>query len=380
MGWRFFANRLDGDGTETCLHPELPVTSCSITEALSAPMLLEVGLRPESVPMSIFVPWSTAIYAEEDGVIRAAGIIPVEDGVVSADSELAVSATGWSAYLDGMPWANKAKSYIEKDPGHIIPVIWATVQRHRAGNIGLVVPKITTGETVGTPTTYKYVEKGAAGHKKSVKVVDEKAEPFLLARYATADLGASMATLLQEGRIDYREYHRWVGQDIEHKLVMASPRLGRRLSDLRCVIGENVTMVPQVTPAEYASEVVVLGAGDGTKKIIHRSVNPKPPRLRRAVVVNDETVRRKAGAEKRADRLLKLLGGTADDISQVVVHDGPSARIGALTVGDEFRLSGPAGWAGDVDVWLRIVAREWNPIDAPDQVTLTVARADKVAA
>lgn len=380
MGWRFFANRLNGDGTETRLHPELPVTSCTITETLSTPMAMTTTLQPETLPMDVFVPWSTAIYAELDGVIRGAGIIPVTEGVVSDDSTLTVTTVGWPAFIDGLPWVDATKSYIEMDPGHIIPVLWAAAQRHKHGNIGLLVPTINTGRTVGTAATYKTVLKGAAGHKKQVKVVDQKAEPFLLARYETANMGDTMATLCQEGQIEYREYHRWHGSAIEHSLVIASPRIGRRLADLRCVIGENVIVVPQVSPAEYASEVVVLGAGDGPKKIIHRSVNPTPSRLRRAVVVNDELVRRKAAAEKRADRLLKMLGGTADDVSQVVVHDGPSARIGALTVGDEFRLSGPAGWAGRVDVWLRILAREWNPIEAPDQVTLTVARADKVTA
>ena len=55
MTWRVFATRLNGDGTETGLHPQLPATTCPITDALSAPGDLSVTFEPESVDPALFV-------------------------------------------------------------------------------------------------------------------------------------------------------------------------------------------------------------------------------------------------------------------------------------------------------------------------------------
>lgn len=356
--------RLNGDGTETGLRSELPVTSCPIIEPLSAPQQITLTLQPESVDAGLFVPWRTAVYVGSEDQIEAAGIVDI-DGVTSEDSKLTVKCVGWSGYIAGMPWTDKALSYVKTDPGRILRALWLQVQSHQAGNIGLEVPAIATGTTVGTPA----VKKG--------KTVKTAAEPFVLAAYATADLAAAQTTLITEGKIEYRERH-WVENGfVHHALLMASPRLGRRNTDVRLVIAENVNVIPSVESAVYASEVLVLGAGDGPKKIQARQVVASPPRLRRVYLHNQETITRAEAADTLAKSLLKLLAGTADDVEKIVVTDGPSARVGQLVPGDEVLLSGDAGWAGEIEVWLRILEREWDAV-APNTVTLTVARADKV--
>ncbi|PFG16271.1 hypothetical protein ATK74_0805 [Propionicimonas paludicola] len=361
--------RLNGDGTETGLRTEVPATSCPIVDPLTAPQQITLTLEPESIDVGLFVPWQTAVYVGTEDQILAAGIVDI-NGVTSENSKLTVKCVGWSGYIAGMPWTDKALSYVHTDPGKILRAMWLQVQSHHAGNIGLSVPAVSTGTTVGTPAVYGKTKRG----KKTVKTA---AEPFVLASYATADLAAAQTTLLTEGKIEYRERH-WVeGGVVKHALLMASPRLGRRNPDVRLVIGENVTEVPSVDPAQYASEVLVLGAGDGPKKIQSRQLIAAPPRLRRVYLHNQETITRSAAAERLAKSLLKLLAGTADDVEKVVVTDGPSARIGALVPGDEVLLSGDSGWAGPIEVWVRILEREWDEV-APQTVTLTVARADKV--
>lgn len=367
MTWRVFANRLNGDGTETGLHPELPATSCPITDALSAPGDMTVTFEPESVDPALFVAWSTAIYAERDGVILGAGIV---SGVNADGPKLEVACSGWADYITGMPWVDSPQSFVKTDPGRILAKVWAAAQAKPFGDIALEVPTVDTGRTVGTPATYTT--------KKGKKVVKDKAQPFVLAQYETADLGATMTTLLGEGALEYIERHRWDGSTIQHALVLASPRVGRRRADVRLVIGENVQVVPSVADSEYASEVLILGAGEGSKKIMARAINAKPGRLRRVFVGNYSTVTRAAQADTLAAQLLRLLAGTADDLEQIVVVDSPAAPVASLTPGDEVLLSGPAGFAGNVSVWLRILSRTWDPIGAPDQVTLDVARADKV--
>ncbi len=314
---------------------------------------MQAKLSPESGLRSLLVPWSTAMYAEKDGAVQAGAIITK---VEAAGPELSVGCTGWSGYITGMPWVDKAMQFIASDPGPILAMLWETVQGHAHGNIGLAVPSVATGRKVGTKT-----------------------EKLILAQYATADLGAFVTDLLTAGSLEYLERHELVGEQISHQLLVASPRIGRRNPAARLVVGENVIVVPTVDDADYASEVLVLGAGEGTKKVMARSINPAPARLRRVWTVNDDTISRSAAATDTAQRVLRLLAGTTQDVEQIIVFDSPSAPVEALAPGDEVLLSGPAGWAGDLNVWLRILSRTYDPIASPDQVTLEVARADKVA-
>lgn len=164
---------------------------------------------------------------------------------------------------------------------------------------------------------------------------------------------------------------------LSHFLRLGYPTLGRRLDDLRFVIGENVAEIPAVDfeGDDYADEVMVLGAGEGRKMIRATAVKPSG-RLRRVAVVADKSQRSAASATSAASAEVAYRVGLPD-VSDIAVRDHPHAPIGSWTVGDEIFLEGEAGWAGDIGLWVRIIEYSISP-DTSDTARLTVVRTDKL--
>ncbi|NHN55767.1 hypothetical protein G9U51_08255 [Calidifontibacter sp. DB0510] len=139
-GWRYFATRLNGDGTETYLAGDLPLKDVQISQVLSGVDNLDATvpvehdrLRAAGVDYGIFVPWSTAVYAELDGVIRAGGI------VVDVDLDgpsLKLSCDGFTGYLSGMPYGD-VTNLVQVDPLKVAGMIWGHVQSQPGGNLGI---------------------------------------------------------------------------------------------------------------------------------------------------------------------------------------------------------------------------------------------------
>ena len=79
--WRYIASRLNGDGTETFLSYDVPLSGGQTTTALSGPGGINGTITPEIAALQdeygrpILEPWSTAIYAEVDGQIRGGAIL-----------------------------------------------------------------------------------------------------------------------------------------------------------------------------------------------------------------------------------------------------------------------------------------------------------------
>ena len=141
-GWRYFATQLRGDGTETLLSGSLPLRDVQLSEVLSgvddftAVVPVEFDrLKGSRADWSLFVPWSTAIYAELDGEIRGGWI------VVDADvdnGQLKLSGDGWVGYLHGMPY-DDVMQFVNADPLEIAKHIWDHVQSRPHGNVNLRV-------------------------------------------------------------------------------------------------------------------------------------------------------------------------------------------------------------------------------------------------
>jgi hypothetical protein len=199
------------------------------------------------------------------------------------------------------------------------------------------------------------------------------AEPYVLADWCTDDLGAAVTTLAKDTPFDWVESHAWDGDTIAHTLRLGYPRIGRRRPELRFVAGENVTVDPKVSWSgeEYADEVLMLGAGEGRKMVRARAFRDSA-RLRRVAVVADSRVRSQASANAAAARAVALRRGLPDVTEITVTRATPG-------LGDEIRLLGSGtGWAGKLDVWVRVLSITRSPDDT-DRATLTVRRADKGA-
>lgn len=369
MSWRYLAYRLNGDGTETLLHPELPLSDPRVTLTLSAAPMIEASIIPEVLALKgddgrpVLQPWSTAIFAEEGGVIRAGGILTDLD---MEDEKLGLVVKGFMCYPDGQGWVDDPGVFYETDPATIFRYAWTKLQSHPGANLDLQVDSITTGMKVG---------KRAAGDASAGGTSDD---PFVLARYHTTDLGQDLQTLLSSGNIEVFERHTWDGEAIAHRLELTYPRRGHRV-DYRFVIGENILQVPNVKPNAdmYASAVLVIGAGDGPAAITQYAENATPNRLRRVKALSRKDLSTAALALSYASQQLKLRSTIHDDVDDLIVRDTTYAPVASLEPGDEITVTGDAGWAGrEFQQSYRVLQIEYAP-ESTSAAVLKVSPTDK---
>lgn len=362
MGWRFFASTLNGDGTETPLAESLPLTGVQVVDPVSAAPEVVFNLTPEVRRLQrpdgspLIRARSTMVYAELDGVIRGAGVVA---STSAAGHELQVTCRGLSSLIDGEPWTNTTIRYVGADPADVARTIWRYWQSHPRADVALELPDdVHTTGRVGTAE-----------------------EPVLLANYATADLGEVFFDMLESGPMDFRERHTWEPDGtISHRLVLGSPRLGRRRTDLSFHVGANVVEVPTVgfDQERYASEVLVLGAGEGDKMIRAHARNAAADRLRRCKVIPAKAIGRTPTAQLYAAKWVRNYAGDERDVDELVVADHPVAPLFSWDPGDEVWLSGDSMWGGQLGMWVRVLSTTVSP-DRSSTAVLRVARADRVA-
>lgn len=478
--WRFFATRLRGDGTETMLHPDLPLADVepefvlSGTPGLRATIPVEVANLTDA-GLDVLVAWSTVIWVELGGRARGAWILT---DVEKDGPKLSLTGVGFVGFAKGTPYGGE-KSFIDTDALDVFRHVWEHIQAQPGANLGMtlggdksgvllgrqsvdqlplhaegsrlaVLPpegtlwryqrtktpakpavtvkktdpktkKVTVTTTPAKPavvetlygesrravpkpipagaevilrdrktTVVRWLEGPEDGFpqdrydvvglasKRAPKqdTEGEQLEPFTLAWYADADLGAKLDTICEQGNFDYVEDHSWDGDAPRHVLRFAAPRAGRVRGDLRFVVGENIVEAPALTEKaeQIATEVVVLGAGEGRAMVRGTWKTSAPGRLRRVKTVTDKSLRTKADADARAAREGKAATLGAD-IASIVVRDHPNAPLGSWGLGDTITARGDGqGWAGDWTMQLRIISYTLSP--DKDTATLTVARGE----
>lgn len=352
--WRFIAQRLPSG---EFLDWDLPLTDVQVTSELSGPGGL-VGTVPVEVARlkaadgrPLLEPYGCAVWAEASGQIRGGGILV--DSYFDGQS-WRLDCVGLSGYLSGMPWTGGEYSGVQVDPLGVVRRVWNHAQSQVGGDLGVVVDSTSSPVRVGTK------KEDVEFTTNEGKDVAFEAGPFLLTPWTTHDLGKVVDDLAQQTPFDYVNHTAWSGDTLVHRLELAYPRRGSRREDLRFVVGENVTIDPTQTMdgADYASEVLVLGAGEG-RKMVRASVAASRDRLRRVAVVTDKSVRSKSAATSLGRLHLAARTGVPT-ISEVVVTDGPLASISSIVVGDEVFVQSEAGWV-DLAMWVRVVAITVSP-------------------
>lgn len=233
--------------------------------------------------------------------------------------------------------------------------------------IGL--PPNPPGE-IGRPVTGEVV--GGGGE---APVVWEY-EAYKLAWYKDHDLSATIDDLSAMTPFDWHLTHRWDGDQILHNIRVGYPKLGRRLDDLRFVVGENIHVIPRISNngTEYANEILFLGSGEGSSQVRASAYRPDG-RIRTVAVVSDTTVHDQRVAFVRAKQELAKRS-IVQDITEITLLDHPNAPVGSVSLGDELLLEGDTGWV-DLEVWVRVVATKISP-DQGGAMTLTVIRSDRL--
>lgn len=367
--WRFILQAIDGSGTPgAILHPDLPLTGVTVTNRLNATNDLGGSITPFTPGLlDLLTEWGCCIWAEASGEIRGGGILV---RVEKSGSALQLECMGFAGYLHGLPYTD-SNFWVQEDPLNIYRHIWSHVQSKPGGNLGLSIDDTVSGLKIGT--VLKQVEFDTQSGPISFE-----AGPYKLNWYDTADLGAKADDLRQDTPFDVLEQHYWLDDVIYHRIELGYPRLGRRLTDLRFVVGENVLVPPSTTRDgdNYANEFLLLGAGTGRTMIKGTAALPRGGRLRRVAVEEAKDIRSVSTANTRAYNLLKARL-ELEDITELTVLDHAHSPIGSYRPGDEILIQLDYDWQVDQQFWVRILGVALSP-DKGTDATLTVIRSDKV--
>lgn len=370
--WRYILQAIDGSGAPgAILHPDLPLTGVSVTTGLNSTDELTATLTPFSRAIKeSLVKWGACIWAEAAGKIRGGGILVHTETTGAA---INLECMGFHGYAYGMPYIN-AQSYngVEVDPLDCYRLVWAHIQSATGGNLGLQIPDLKTGLKIGT-------ELQQVEFDTEDGPVSFESGPWQLNRWETHDLGKKIDDLQADTPFDFREIHEWSGSNIVHRMEIAYPRFNVQRKDLRFVVGENVIIQPTVEEAgdEWASEMMVLGAGEGRTMIFGHASLPRGNRLRRVTVVEDKDIKSITTANTRAYNLLKARMQIAN-LTEFTVLDHQLAPMGAVRPGDSVFISLDYDWQEGEGFWVRVDRIQYSP-DEGNNYTLSVTRSDRVA-
>lgn len=382
------------------IHMELPVENLQISYALSGPTVIsgEFGVEIRNIRDIGLEAWGTWIHVEEDGEIRGSGIL--QPPKVDEYEKLSFEAIGPSAYPHGIPYLEEY-SVIYTDPADIFREIWRHIQSYPDGDLGLQVigatpvrfgmPKIDTEDTVqvvyGTISQRHWDKLLALGYEgdpeddtealypprvvldlvlQDKPVPDENDGPYQLVWWEAPDCGSELNNLAAETPFDYVEHSSW-NEDktqINQFIDIGYPRIGRKRHDLRFAQEENLLTAvgPEETDDYYASQVVLIGSGEGRDTIRGYAGSPHPTRLRRVAVVDDpagvSNVSR-ANALARAEYLRRQ---AILDVTEIEIDArDPNARLGSFRCGDDILLTADVPWIGEIAQWERVLSYTYDP-------------------
>ena len=346
--------------TREILDWSVPLADADYTDTLSAPRGL-TGSLPEGYAIPV-LEWGSGLWVEDSGSILGGGIVTT---VEHEDRSIRVACTGVSGYAAGIPWLAPRGDLIQVDPLDVVRKIWAYLQSEPGGELHLSVDPTTSPVRVGEE------EKDVEFTTGEGDDVSFQSGPFRLNPIDAQDLGKTIDDLASETPFDYVEESSWDGEQIVHRLRLGYPSIGVRRTDHRFHTTENLSVLPALGLDEntYASEVLLVGAGEG-REAVTGHVPSTPSRLRRVAVVADKSIRstKAALSAARAELARRTTAGTITDL---VVVDSPSARLSEIAVGDTIYVSGPLATGAELDHWVRITEIS-RTLDDPTTAALTV--------
>jgi hypothetical protein len=379
-GWRYYAQRVTGTGpATTMLHNELRLQDVQIERVLSGPNQLRASIKPVDLtvrnPVSdldeplIMPRRGTLIHAEFNGDIIDSFLL-MDYGM--SGSNLSLDGSGLTTVAKNLPYPAQIQ-FVQVDPLDIIRHIWQVIQAGPDSNIALQVDLSTrTDQRVGKAPPVQDTS-STSGGTTPVASADEK--PYELNWWSNHDLGGDIDKLCEENGIEYRVRSVWNGDrtQVLHYLEFGYPALGQRRRDLRFVVGENIQTMPDVAAGdEYANEVIVLGAGEGSE-MIRGYARRSDGNVRTSITLDEKSITDQGRANRVAGlELMRRSGGL--QVSDVIVRNTGLAPFGSFGPGDEIRVQGLTDWS-PFDLWARVTSMTVTP-DTPDLMKASIVRSD----
>lgn len=213
----------------------------------------------------------------------------------------------------------------------------------------------------------------------TIKMKETEAKPYALVYWDLIDMGQEVNDLAKATPFDYYEKAYWNGDktDVLMKLGLAYPRKGTKRLDLRFVQGENILDVVQVAEGmdTFASEVIVIGSGEGRDAIRGYTGERFAKRLRRVAFSNQKNITSQQAADALAGVELLSRRGRMLEFSEITVDaQHPNAILGEYETGDDIYVQVDLPWVGELGIWHRITSYTYRP--DRDLVTINLKRSD----
>lgn len=352
MSWRYIAQRIAGPSKGTFLDWNLDLQDIEIEDNvgpgwLNATIMPEIAMLEAPDGRPVLEKWSTAIWAEEGGLIRGGGIL-VENAF--AGPKRTLQCMSYSGYPTGIPLESEW-SWTSVEPISVANAIWTHVQSYANGKLDLAV---------------------IMDNVSPVRI-GSVAQPYKLSWWEAPDCGGIIDGLAKSTPFGVMETHKWhptIPNKIVHELHMKYPTFGKRRTDLRFMLGENIKAMPGVTDdgMYFANEVLGLGAGIG-RAMVRTTSAVVDDKLRRVSVLLRNDITTTTRLHPYVSTSLAKHSGTLS-LASIVVIEHPNANITSLTPGDEILVQADVGWM-KISQWCTIASIKTKP-QAGNEAELTL--------
>jgi hypothetical protein len=351
--------------TRQFVHWDLPMDNLQIKKTVSGPCIISGTINTEMLNLQDLDPGlepdATFLHFEEDGQIRATGILmPFTDD--NKSKTRTIEAEGISAYAKWRYYQGESYQGIQVDPADMFRLIWDYIQEEPAGDMGITISPTKTPVLIGTEPENVEFE---TGEGEDVSFV---AGPYALNFWSVTNLGDEIDKLCKETPMEFIEHSKWNASktDVLLDIDLKYPRAGRRRDDLGFREGENFfDLIPTYSENKdtYASEVVVVGAGDGPDAIRQRTRGiASPPRLHKTVVIQNENITNTDRALAISQFEFRRRALSKYEIQSITIDTtSPNAPYGAFEEGDDILVEGFVQYIGQVADLHRIVSYTYDP-------------------
>lgn len=351
--------------TKQFIHWDLPVDDATIRRTISGPTIITAAINTENQSLQSLdpplEPNATWIHVEEDGVILASGIL-LPFGDDNSAKTRTIEAEGPSTYPHWITYQGEPFYGVQVDPADMVRKIWEHVQSYEDGDLGVQVSNTKTPVLIGTEPENVDFE---TGEGEDVAFI---AGPYMLNFWAVKNCGTEIANLCKETPIEYREHSQWnpTKTDVIHRIELGYPRIGGQRIELGFREGENFyNLIPEYPENKdtYASEVIVVGAGDGPDAIREITYGRTfPPRLRKTHVLQNEDITSHERAKAMSQFEFRRRRLTHYEIKSITIDTThPNARYGTYHEGDDILVEGYIQYIGKIADLHRIVSHTYNP-------------------
>jgi hypothetical protein len=426
--FRLIAQRiLDGEIVDW----ELPVAEdFEYVQQLSGPTVMRGSFKPEIVAVQELALDGYAYYfhVEIDGLIRASAIFLPP---MYQESSLTFQCEGVAAVPHYHIYGGQIRG-IGLDPLSVVRNIWNYVLSQPASQIGVTVSNKTStaklgeesytvqpaprtlaakaildrleaNQDIGEDWTWRGAPQIVFDHNDALLDLFEgegatdiggwleqyvndhgplepnevEAKPYELLWWNAVNCGEEIDKLSQQVPFDYVEIAQWnaARTDVLHSIDFGHPRVGQPRPNLLFDEENIIEVVPaQEEQDQYASTVIVIGAGEGQETIRGSATRQFGARIGKTKIITDKTITTQERANAVAQAELGTSLGGVFSISEIVVSASHSnARLGTYNIGDDILVAVDIPWLiTTYRDWYRITSISYKP--SGDRVRLGVSR------